>query len=150
MKNWCPEKVPINRDEDYHTHYLGELEDGKLFFGCETFVFPKGFTSNSWQNERLEYVVVYLFDNDGNHIDTLFKLLGKSSDVKLGQSEHSLKSLLEPLGKLKFRNIEIKPFSTHIDGIKFGLIPNPETQSIELQPSSTISFFEPWDGEYFT
>jgi hypothetical protein len=150
MSNWHPERIPIMREEDYHTHYLGRVEDGRLFFGYETFVFPKGYSGENWQNERLEYAVVYLFDHEGNHIETLYELVGKTCELQLGQSELILKALLKPLGKLNFRAIEVKPFSTTIDGIEFGLIPNDETQSIELQPSSTIAFIEPWDGEYDT
>jgi hypothetical protein len=26
-----PEIIPINRMEDYHTHYLGQVDDGRLF-----------------------------------------------------------------------------------------------------------------------
>lgn len=150
MTNWYPERIPIMREEDYHTHYLGELKDGRLFFGYETFVFPNGYSGENWQNNRLEYAVVYLFDRNGNHMDTLHKRAGKTSELAQGQVEQILRDLLAPLGPLNFRNIELKPFSTTIDGIEFGLIPNDETQSIELQPSSTIAFFEPWDGEYYT
>lgn len=150
MTNWYPERIPIMREEDYHTHYLGELKDGRLFFGYETFVFPNGYSGENWQNNRLEYAVVYLFDRNGNHMDTLHKRAGKTSELEQGQVEQILRDLLAPLGPLNFRNIELKPFSTTIDGIEFGLIPNDETQSIELQPSSTIAFFEPWDGEYYT
>jgi hypothetical protein len=58
--------------------------------------------------------------------------------------------MVNELGEVEFRDIAIKPFKTVIDGVEFGLIPNEETQSIELQPSSTIVFSEPWNGEYFT
>ena len=150
MRNWHPERIPIMREENYHTHYLGELEDGRLFFGYETFVFPNGFSGENWQEERLEYAIVYLFDRDGNHVETIHELAGKTSEIDMGKSNEILKGLFEPLGKLNFRSIEVKPFSTIIDGIEFGLIPDNETQSIELQPSSTIAFFEPWDGEYDT
>lgn len=150
MRNWHPERIPIMREEDYHTHYLGEIEDGRIFFGYEIFVFPNGFSGENWQEERLEYAIVYLFDSDGNHVETLHELAGKTSEIDMGKSNEILKGLFEPLGKLNFRNIEVKPFSTIIDGIEFGLIPDDETQSIELQPSSTIAFFEPWDGEYDT
>lgn len=32
----------------------------------------------------------------------------------------------------------------------FGLVVNEEIEAVDLQPSSTISFHEPWDGEYDT
>jgi hypothetical protein len=86
-----PEIVPIKREEDYHTHYIGKTKDGRQFFGYQTFVFPKGV-------------------------------------------------------HLKVEN----PIQTLIDGFVFGLIPNEEDQTLNLQPSSTISFQEPRDGEYYT
>jgi formate hydrogenlyase regulatory protein HycA len=54
------------------------------------------------------------------------------------------------LGFIQYRDIAIKLFQTTIDGIVFGLIPDQKTESIILEPSSTISFQEPWDGEYYT
>jgi len=45
---------------------------------------------------------------------------------------------------------ELNLFQTKIDGVVFGLVPAEEIESIELQPSSTIAFHEPWDGEYDT
>jgi hypothetical protein len=150
MRNWHPERIPLMRVEDYHTHYLGELEDGRLFFGYETFVFPNGYSGENWQEERLEYAIVHLFDSNGIHVKTLYELAGKTSEIELRKSSKMLKRLLEPLGKLNYKNVEVKPFSIIIDKIEFGLIPDDETESIELQPSSTIAFFEPWNGEYDT
>lgn len=150
MNNWYPELLPIMREENYHTHYLGETEQGTLFFGYETFVFPKGFSTENWQDERLEYALVYLFDQDGNHIETKYKLAGKTSEISPNQTNDLLSDLLAGLGRLEFKDIKVKPFKTLIDGIEFGLIPNDEIQIIELQPSSTIAFGEPWDGEYDT
>ncbi|RDC65169.1 hypothetical protein [Adhaeribacter pallidiroseus] len=138
------------REEDYHTHYLGETESGLLFFGYDTFVFPNGFTNNNWENERLEYALVYLFDNKGNHIETKYKCAGKTSEIQPHRTNELLEGSISELGRFKFKNIEVKPFKTEIDGIAFGLIPNDECQMIELQPSSTIAFSEPWDGEYCT
>ncbi|MEO9502345.1 glycosyltransferase family 2 protein [Nonlabens ulvanivorans] len=149
-ENWYPDKILIEREEDYHTHYLGELNDGRLFFGYSTFIFPNGFQAENWQESRLEYVVVYLFDNNGEFLEVLYKFIGKTKDVQIGESERLLLQLLQPLGKLKFRSIEVKPFSTIIDGFEFGLIPDDEIQTIELQPSSTIAFSAPWNGEYDT
>jgi len=150
MRNWHPERIPIMREKDYHTHYLGELEDGRLFFGYETFVFPGGYSGGNWQEERVEYAIVYLFDSEGNHVETLHELVGKTSEIELGKSNVILKGLLDPLGKLNFRNIEVKPFQTEIDGVVFGLVPNAEYETVDLEPNSTISFHEPWDGEYDT
>lgn len=150
MSDWHPELIPITREEDYHTHYLGETESGELFFGYETFVFPNGINSADWQNERLEYAVVYMFDKKGNHIETKYKCAGKTSHLPIGETSRLLEELLKELSNLSFKNIQVKPFKTVIHGIEFGLIPDTEFKMINLQPSSTISFSAPWDGEYYT
>ena len=150
MSNWYPELIPINREEDYHTHYLGETEHGNLFFGYETFIFPNGRTGPNWQEERLEYALVYLFTKEGSHVETRHRFLGKTSEISEAASGEQLLELLSDSGKLEFRDIKVKPFVSVIDGIEFGLIPDEESQMINLQPSSTISFSEPWDGEYYT
>ena len=54
------------------------------------------------------------------------------------------------LGEVTYCDIEIKLFQTIIDGFTFGLIPNKEFSMIDLEPSKTIAFQEPWDGQYYT
>jgi len=58
--------------------------------------------------------------------------------------------MIKELGKTTFCDIELETFEVNINGIKCGLIPNEEFVSIDLYPSNTISFQEPWDGEYYT
>ena len=58
--------------------------------------------------------------------------------------------MVSKLGAVEYGYINVKPFEVKIDGFKFGLIPNEESEMIELQPSNTIAFSEPWDGEYYT
>ncbi len=138
------------REEDYHTHYLGETKNGLLFFGYETFVFPNGYSGDNWQTDRIEYALVYLFDKNGNHIETKHKCAGKTSEIRPGTTKLLLDELLAESEIHEFKDIKVKPFRTDIDGIEFGLIPNDEYKVIELQPSSTIAFGEPWNGEYDT
>ena len=47
-------------------------------------------------------------------------------------------------------DISVELFEVTIDNEKFGLIANHEFDCVNAQPSSTISFYEPWDGEYYT
>jgi formate hydrogenlyase regulatory protein HycA len=61
-----------------------------------------------------------------------------------------LDEMIAELGRFEFSDIEVKPFQTVIDGVVFGLVPDEEHETVELEPSSTISFQEPWDGEYYT
>ena len=149
-KSWIPELLLINREEDYHTHYIGKTQNGEQFFGYETFVFPVGASNEQWEASRKEYVVLYIFDELGNHIKTNYWYAGTTAEIQPDTTSKKLVEMITELGKIEFGDIAVKPFKTVIDGIEFGLIPEDKTQSIVLQPSSTIVFFEPWDGEYYT
>ena len=146
-----PEMLPIARMEDYHTHFLGETRDGRLFWGYETFAYTKPFPEiqgEDWLKFRKEFAILHTFDQECNYIETKHW----SSDSSTGPEMSSLKleELVATLGDVEYKDISIKLFKTTIDEIVFGLIPDEENGSIELQPSSTISFQEPWDGEYYT
>jgi len=146
-----PEKLPILRIEDYHTHYLGRVNDGRLFWGYETFVFTKPYSEikeGEWKKFRKEYAILHTFDSNGNLLET--KNWSKFTDDDSADTSDMLDKMCTGFGSFVYNNIEIKVFQTIIDGIAFGLIPNSETNTIDLQPSSTISFSEPWDGEYYT
>lgn len=145
-----PEKIPIQRMEDYHTHFLGKTEDGRQFFGYETFVFPNGVPTSDWEKHRKEYVVLYIFDQEGNHLKTDHWYAGTTSETDETVIRERLEQMIRELGQTTFSDIEVKPFQTIIDGIVFGLVPNEEEETVDLEPSSTISFHEPWDGEYDT
>lgn len=147
-----PEKIPILRIEDYHTHYLGKTSDGRRFWGYETFAYSPKFADiqeADTSRYRSDYVVLHLFDKKGNYLSSRSFSPGKGIAVGFELTE-MLETWISELGRTKYCNIEIKPFSTVIDGFIFGLIPDDTNTSLELQPSSTISFLEPWDGEYYT
>jgi hypothetical protein len=61
-----------------------------------------------------------------------------------------LEEFIKELGTVVYKDIKVKPFQTIIDGHVFGLIPNKEYKAVDLEPSSTISFSWPWNGEYDT
>ena len=149
-----PDKLPIKRIEDYHTHYLGQVADGRLFWGYQTFVFDKSYSGiqqgEDWQKHRKEYVLVHMFDKDGNYITTKYWVAGLPSDVNDQQLEDKLNTLVKELGDIVFKDIEIKLFQVQIDNIIFGLVIDENNKLINLQPGSSISFHEPWDGEYYT
>lgn len=147
-----PEKFPIERIEDYHTHYLGKTMSGLQFWGYFTFVWtilPKDIQGD-WKDYRNEYVLMHLFDEAGNHIETKYSLIGTTNQVTDQTLSFKLSEMINELGTIEFGDIEIKPFQTIIDGHTFGLIPDEESGFIELQPNSTIAFGEPWDGSYCT
>lgn len=146
-----PEKIPVERIEDYHTHHIGKYENENQFWGYETFVFSKSPIpeGDDWEKCRREYVVLYLFDSQGNFKEAKSEFAGTSDSLKFDPYE-KVEKMISELGKIEYCNIEIKPFEIEIDGFKFGLIPNEESEMIELQPSSTIAFAKPWEGEYCT
>ena len=58
--------------------------------------------------------------------------------------------MVKKLGKVKYMDISVELFEVEIDNHKFGLVADLESRCVNAQPSSTISFYEPWDGEYYT
>lgn len=146
-----PKRIPIIQKENYHTHYLGKTNNGKLFFGTETFVHKKLY----WEvkpelqsQNRIDFAILYLFDNNGKFIE--FKYWSTEIDNERHKTSEKLEKMVTNLGEVKLCNIEIETFEVNINGIKCGLIPNKEFKSIDLFPSNTISFQEPWNGEYYT
>ncbi|MEP7375183.1 MAG: hypothetical protein ABI675_17420 [Chitinophagaceae bacterium] len=152
-KNKTPVRLPIKRMEDYHTHYLGETNDGRLFWAYETFVFPKPYSEikdDDWKNHRKEYAMLHTFDKKGNYLATKHWLAGSAADTGGQSLDNKLEEMVKELGIIIYKDIKVKLFQTVIDGVTFGLIAGEENKTIELQPGSTISFQQPWDGEYYT
>ncbi|WP_258097134.1 hypothetical protein [Marinoscillum pacificum] len=149
-QTWIPKILPIMREEDYHTHYISTTKNKTQFFGYQTFVFPDGFPGSDWKKSRKEYVILHLFDDQGNHIKTEHWFAGTTDQINPEELAHKLHEMINELEEVTFQDIAVVPFSTEVDGIQFGLIPNDDDESISLQPSSTIAFYAPWDGEYYT
>jgi formate hydrogenlyase regulatory protein HycA len=147
-KSKFPKLIPIKRMQDYHTHYLGKIDDGRLFFGSETFAYTETNFKTRNLEDRIDFAVLYLFDKKGDFQEAIYFMATSQTEKNLLSIK--LDELVNSLGKIKFCDIKVKPFETIIEGIKFGLIIDGETESIDLEPSSTISFSEPWDGEYYT
>jgi hypothetical protein len=150
-----PERIPIQRIEDYHTHHIGMTEDGKQFFGYEffiapkDFVYPSGISALDRKKYYRAYVVLYIFDKEGNYLMTNHWSAGVSeTDDSITSAK--MEQMIYELGNVEFKDILIKPFQTVIDGYIFGLIIDEKLRTVELQPGSAISFHEPWDGEYDT
>lgn len=148
-----PDKIPILRMEDDHTHYLGACADGRLFWGYETFAFtkpPHELTPDNWQQYRKEYAILHTFDMHGNFLNSEFWVAGLTSEIEPQSVTEKLEKMIAGLGSIAYRDIEVCLFNTVIDNITFGLMYNEEIGSVDLQPGAMISFQEPWDGEYFT
>jgi len=150
-----PDKIPIERIKDYHTHYLGQCADGQLFWAYPTFAFTKKYEeiqaiAGDWRDYRNEYAILHMFDSEGNYLKTQHWFAGTNMQVDDNKLIAKLDEMVLELGDVEFKDITVNLFEVTIDGITFGLIPDPEFQLINLMPSSTIAFGEPWDGSYST
>jgi len=160
MINWIywllkkiPSKIPIKRIEEYHTHYLGKCNNERLFWGYSTFAFIKDFSEMQGQDLRLfrkEYAVVHLFKKDGRYLETKYWIAGLSIDLKGDETFIKLEEMVSELMPITYGNIKVELFSTIIDGITFGLIPDKKYLTVDLEPGNSISFPAPWNGEYDT
>jgi hypothetical protein len=95
---------------------------------------------------HVELNVVFEFSPQGRFL----RLLKMESAVDPGTAFASLTNTMETLGSIDFHDIEVDLFETCVDGIVFGLIKDPEFKLIHLQPGTLISFYPPWDGDYYT
>ncbi|MDQ8209670.1 hypothetical protein QEH52_19280 [Coraliomargarita sp. SDUM461003] len=136
--------------EDYHTDLVGRCEDGRQFFIYEPFVFPNEEINEDWTKVRREYLVLYLFDPEGNFIEIKHWSGGTTAELNHQEKQKKKDEFLTSLGKFELCDISVKLFQTTIDGVVFGLVPSEKNEAVDLQPSSTIQFTEPWDGEYYT
>jgi formate hydrogenlyase regulatory protein HycA len=132
---------------------MGKCKDGRQFWGYETFVFTEPYSKlkeGDWYECRYDYAVLHVFDSDGNYMTTNYILAGSAAETRGKSLEGEIKNLIAGLGEITYQDIEIRLFQTIIDNITFGLVVDEKNEMITLQPSSTISFQEPWDGEYYT
>ena len=95
-----PEKIPVERMEDYQTHYIGKYENGNQFWGYEPFVFtekeiPDG---EDWQKYRREYAVLYLFDKEGDFIEAKHEFAGTTNSLKF-DTEEKIEDMISKLGE---------------------------------------------------
>jgi hypothetical protein len=136
-----PEKLPIARMEDYHTHYLGKTIDRRVFWGYETFAYSPRFAeikdNNPWKY-RSDYAILHLFDPEGFYQSSKAFTYGKGILPQGNVLEDKLQEWVSELGDVAYCDIEIRLFSTIIDGITFGLIPNSEFCMIDLDAAYQV------------
>ena len=144
-----PELLLIKRMEDLQTALIGRCEIGQ-FFITESFPIAGESDSKMPEKDRL-YVVRYLFKLNGEFLSAEHaKINCCSGRDYLRLVEEKKIEFLNGLGPYEFCDIAVKPFSITIDEVQFGLVYSNGTGSISLEPGPTITFMEPWDGEYYT
>ena len=142
-----PELLLIKRMEDLQTALIGRCETGQ-FFVTETLPIAGELDSKPQEEGRL-YVVRYLFKLNGEFLSAKHERIDCHSGRDYVRLVEETKSkFLDGLGPIEFCDIAVKPFSITIDEIQFGLVYSEGTESISLEPGPTITFMEPWDGEY--
>jgi len=135
--------------EDLQTALIGRCETGQ-FFVTETLPIACELDSKPQEKGRL-YVVRYLFKLSGEFLSAEHARINcHSGRDYMHLVEEKRREFLDSLGPIEFCDIAVKPFSITIDEIQFGLVYSKGTESISLEPGPTITFMEPWDGEYYT
>ena len=150
-----PNKIKINREEEYYTHFIGKTHDGKQFMALIGATLPTPLPED-WPNHKKWYAVLHTFNSEGRHMDTKTICAGRTADgedVVVEKARSLRNEMLSSLGKVSFEDIEVELFSIEIDGFTFGLVdgsePDEGIEKINLLPNG-LAFFEPWNGEYDT
>jgi formate hydrogenlyase regulatory protein HycA len=148
-----PDTIPIRREADHHTHYIGRYSGRRQYLG---FVVAAPGSETSPGSETRWYAVLHLFDKSGVYLETRHRLAGISSQPQrdvIRKAHLLLAELLEELPSRSYGNVKVRLFSTSIDGHPFGLIdtsePDEHQERVELLPNG-LAFFPPWDGTYDT
>lgn len=140
-----PEVIPINRIEDYHSHYMGTYGDGNQFWAR---------ILNMNFSEPVVYVVLHKFDCEGDHLGTDHKLIKVEANEEdlLERARIVRGKLIERLGHVEYGDIAIKLFRIKIDGHVFGLIDSSSEEwgdLVTMEPGD-LGFHPPWNGDYDT
>ena len=149
MPDSPPELVAINHD-DYHARYVGHMADGRQFFLTTPFVPAYGGSAGC------EFIVLYLFDEDGSLLDAVIDDLGTRATLDKAAAKSLHDQRLADLGTVTYDRIEVQPFQIERSGTTFGLVlREPEDEddpwAVEVQPGNYMAFFEPFDsGDYDT
>ncbi len=143
-----PETFPIRQD-DYHAKHIGRTADGNQFFLTTPFV-----AAND-EEPGCEFIALFLFDQNGNLIETKIDNLGPRATMDRNEAGRLFNERLASLGRVEFCHIQVAPFQLHRFDTIFGLIPRePEDEDderyIELHPGNYMAFYPPWDGYYDT
>jgi formate hydrogenlyase regulatory protein HycA len=149
-----PNKIRINREEDYHTHFIGSYAGGQ-FMGFVTATLPMPLLKD-WKSQQRWYAVLHTFTSEGRHKKTDAWFAGTTAEgvsQVLPRAQQKLDEMLLTLDGREFDSVEVELFSVQVDGHTFGLVddskPDKDIVSVRLLPND-LTFLEPWDGEYYT
>jgi hypothetical protein len=144
-----PEIIAIEHD-DYHAKHVGRTADGRQFFLTTPFQPAIGGRAG------VEFIALYLFDENGTLIEAKINELGPREGLDQAKASRLFDRRLAELGDVTFERIEVAPFKVQRFGTVFGLVPREPEESgepwvVEAHPGNYMAFYEPWDtGEYDT
>ena len=136
-----PDKILIERIEGYHTHHIGKYENGNQFLGWvyRLFVKPKKYNGD-WPNHTKEYIVLFIFDVEGNLLENKIEYSGTSSKVNYSKQTERLESIIDQRGNYIYTDIFVKLFTLELENQECGLVYYPETESVIMMPGNNMSF----------
>ena len=164
-----PPRIPIRREEEYYTHYIGSKASGGYFMGFVTAnVGPLNYavlSGEDWMDRKKIFSVVHHFDADGKHAGSDIQTHGTVADGEEAVAEKAWSALavkLNALGEITLGDIAVQRFRTEHDGCVFGLLTTEECgmfdpeedeeamrHTVHLLPNDLV-FYPPWTGEYDT
>jgi formate hydrogenlyase regulatory protein HycA len=157
-KGDVPSKIPIKRDANYHTHYVGAAkQNGRpvQFMAFIAATLPRPLPKN-WRAQKRWYAVVHRFDDRGRHLRTEAMFAGVTADGEnrvIERARELRTKLLSSLEDISYGDVSVELFATRIEGHLFGLVdgsaPEEGILKIDLWPAD-LAFFAPWNGEYDT
>ena len=92
-----PDLIPIKREEEFHTHYIGHFADGQQYAGFVFSLLP---------NDQRVVSVLHKFDEQGNHLESEAWERGDRVEV-----ESILENAINELEDPKPGDIRIRLFS---------------------------------------
>jgi hypothetical protein len=147
----APELIAIDQD-DYHAELVGTTASGQQFFITNLF------RPASADSPRQEYLAVFLFNEDGDLVDSKVDIFppGNLSPDELERFEQLQELRLSELGEVSFQDILVKPFAVEHHGEMMGLVPvlygdeqDEDGWVVEIIPGRFMAFNPPWDsGKY--
>lgn len=144
-----PNKIAIEHD-DYHAKHVGRTTDGRQF------ILTTPFNPAMGGDPGGEFIALYLFDADGKLLEAKIDELGPRAKLDEERANKLYDQRLEELGEVRFRRVEVAPFSVKRFGTEFGLIVREPEEAgdpwaVIMQPGNYMAFFAPWDsGQYDT
>jgi hypothetical protein len=153
-KSSVPKLIPVVRMRE---DQMGSYADSKQFWGqvvASSDSQPDVVNSHDWHHDKKWYAVLHKFDNEGRHLGTDYRFIGRESDGEsiFEEADKQLEAFVRNLGQVRYGDIKIALFQQEIDGHIFGMI---DSSSVEFGPSVTMQpadwvFHPPWDGCYDT